>query len=86
MGCWSEDISGSDDVDNVSNFDDCGPAYAFGVKARGRYPGRAFEDVESEMANDWANSRGASILSWAWAKRAARDAWNRISPSSGLCA
>lgn len=64
--------------------DDYGPAYGFGMNARGRYPGRDFDDVESEMSSDWA-SRGASILSWEWAKHAARDAWNRISPSSRLC-
>lgn len=82
----SDNFSGRDNVENGSSFDHCGPAYGFGVNARSRYPGRDFDDVESEMASDWAASRGASILSWKWAKHAARDAWNRISPSSGLCA
>ena len=76
---------GRDNVENGASFDHSGPAYHFGVHARGRYPGRDFDDVESEMASDWAASRGVSILSWEWAKHAARDAWNRISPSSGLC-
>lgn len=71
---------------NGSSFDDYGPAYGFGVNARGRYPGRDFDDVESELSSDWAASRGASILSWEWARHAARDAWNRISPANGLCA
>lgn len=61
------------------NNDDHGPAYGFGVDARGRYPGRDFDDVEAEMSRDWVASRGASILSWEWARHAARDAWNRIS-------
>jgi hypothetical protein len=83
---WSENFSGRDSAENSSSFEHCGPAFGFGVNARERYPGRDFDDVESEMASDWAASRGASILSWKWAKHAARDAWNRISPSSGLCA
>jgi len=79
---WRENFSGRDYVEKGSSFDDYGPAYSFGLSARGRYPGRDFDDVESEMSRDWAASRGASSLSWERAKHAARDAWNRISPSS----
>lgn len=79
---WSENFSGRDYVKEGSSFDDYGPAYGFGVNARGRYPGRDFDDVESEMSRDWSTSRGASSLSWERAKHAARDAWNRISPSN----
>lgn len=45
--------------------------------------GSSFDDVESEMSSDWATNRGASSLSWERARHAARDAWNRISPSGG---
>jgi hypothetical protein len=81
-----DDISGRDYVEKGSSLDKCGPAYDFGVDARGRYPGRDFDDIESEMSSDWAASRVASILNWGWAKHAAREAWNRISRSSSLCA
>lgn len=75
---------------SASDCVECGPcfgspAYRFGLDARGRYPGREFDEVELEMSIDWATGRGASILNWAWAKHAARDAWNRISPSSSPC-
>ncbi len=79
---WSENFSGRDYVEKDSSFDDYGPAYGFGVVARGRYPGRDFDDVESEMSSDWGSSRGESSLGWERAKHAARDAWNRISPSN----
>jgi hypothetical protein len=79
---WRENFSGRDYVEKGSSFDDYGPAYGFGVDARGRYPGRDFDDVESEMSSDWGTSRGTSRLSWDRARHAARDAWNRISPSS----
>ena len=64
------------------NNGDHGPAYGFGVDARSRYPGRDFDDVEAEMLRDWVASRGASILSWEWARHAARDAWSRTGQSS----
>jgi hypothetical protein len=79
---WSENFRGRDYVEKGSSFDDYGPAYGFGVEARGRYPGRAFDDVESEMASDWATGRGASSLSWGHAKPAARDAWDRLNLSN----
>jgi len=77
---WSENFSGRDYVEKGSSFDDYGPAYDYGVDARGQYPGRGFDDIESDLSRDWATRRGASSLSWERAKHAARDAWNRISP------
>lgn len=51
--------------------------------ATGAHPvGTGIGAVGSEMSSDWAASRGASSLSWERARHAARDAWNRISPSS----
>lgn len=79
---WSENFSGRDYVEKGSSFNDYGPAYDFGVNARSRYPGRNFDDVESNMSGDWNASRGASSLGWDRAKHAARDAWNRISPAN----
>jgi len=77
---WSENFSGRDYVEKGSSFDDYGPAYDYGVDARGQYPGRGFDDVESDLSRDWTTRRGSSSLSWERAKHAARDAWNRISP------
>lgn len=79
---WKENFSGRDYVEKDSTFDDYGPAYGFGVDARSRYPGRDFDDVEPEMSSDWGKSHGTSSLGWERAKHAARDAWNRISPSN----
>lgn len=79
---WSENFSDRDYVEQGSSFDDYGPAYGYGVDARGRYPGRDFDDVESELSNDWPARRGTSSLNWERAKLASRDAWNRITPSN----
>lgn len=79
---WSENFHTRDYVAQGASFDDYGPAYGFGVDARGRYPGRDFDEVESEMSGDWAGNRGASSLSWERARHAARDAWTRVTPSN----
>lgn len=78
---WSENFRGREYVDAHSSFDDYGPAYGFGVEARGLHPGRRFDEVEHELSGDWNTRRGTSGLSWEQAKHAARDAWNRITPS-----
>lgn len=63
----------SDDI-----YDDYGPAFSYGIDAYGRYDGRRFEDVESELARDWDKFKGQSKLTWERAKGAVRDAWNRL--------
>lgn len=69
---------GTDRVENGADLDDAGPAYGFGLNARRRYPASAFDDVEGRLSIDWASTRGSSLLTWEWARRAARDAWERI--------
>lgn len=79
---WRDNFAGRSYVEQGASFGDYGPAYGFGVTAHGRYPGRSFEDVESEMSGSWSANRGSSSLSWERAKQAVRDAWNRISGSA----
>jgi hypothetical protein len=62
-----------------ASYDDFGPAYAYGVSSFQRYPGRSFDDVESDLSRDWSSVRGKSSLAWERAKHATRDAWNRLS-------
>ena len=61
------------------NYDDYGPAYAYGVNSYGKYQGRDFADVEGDLSRDWNSSRGKSSLGWDRAKHATRDAWTRVS-------
>jgi hypothetical protein len=62
-----------------ASYDDFGPAYAYGVSSYSRYPGRRFEEVESDLSRDWDRARGKSSLTWDRAKLATRDAWHRLS-------
>lgn len=60
-------------------FDDYAPAYRHGYTSYPKYYGRSFDEVESDLSNDWRNVRGNSRLEWDRAKYAVRDSWDRVS-------
>jgi len=64
---------------NGGSFDDYGPAYMYGANSYAKYPGRSFDDVESDLARDWNTEGGKSRLDWDNARLASRDAWERVS-------
>lgn len=74
---WRDHYSNRPYVAQGSSFDDYAPAYALGVEAVGRHPGRSFDDIEPEMSQQWDDRRGASTLRWDRARDAARDSWDR---------
>ena len=76
---WRENYSARPYVAADSTYDDYGPAYGYGVSGFGKYPGRSFDEVEPELAKDWAATRGTSTLVWEHAKHATRDAWTKLS-------
>lgn len=53
-------------------------AYRYGWESRARLGDLPFRDVESNLERGWDKAKGESKLAWAQAKRAARDAWERI--------
>lgn len=59
-------------------WNDYRPAYQYGYDTYGQYRGQRFEDVDSQLARDWAASRGESRLAWDEAKGAVRAGWDRI--------
>lgn len=61
-----------------ASFDDYGPAYGYGVSSYAKYPGRSFDEVESDLSRDWNSARGKSNLGWDTARSATRDAWERL--------
>lgn len=75
---WRENFKGRPYVDNATSFDDYGPAYDYGVSSYTKYPGRSFDDVESDLIRDWDGARGPSKLQWVQARDATRDAWERV--------
>jgi hypothetical protein len=77
---WRDNYSSRPYASGAS-YDDFGPAYAYGVNSYSQYPGRSFDDVESDLSRGWDRTKGQSKLGWEKAKHASRDAWNRVSDS-----
>ncbi len=75
---WRENFKNRPYAENATSFDDYGPAYGYGVSSYVKYPGRSFDDVETDLSRDWDGARGASKLQWIQARNATRDAWERI--------
>ena len=75
---WKENYRTRPYVKTGTSYEQYGPAYQYGWESRGRYAGKKFDDVEGSLAQDWPRARGKSTLQWDEAKRATRDAWDRI--------
>lgn len=54
------------------------PAYRTGYEGRSRYPGKTFDEAESDLQRAYEKSKGTSSLKWDKARPATRDAWNRL--------
>ena len=57
-------------------YDAFAPAYRTGYEGRAKYDGRKFEDVESDLQDDYKRHNGK--LDWVDVKDATRNAWNRV--------
>lgn len=75
---WRENYRTRPYVDSSSQYDEYGPAYRYGWESRGKYADRRFDDVESELGQNWERVKGQSKLNWERAKQASRDAWDRV--------
>jgi hypothetical protein len=54
------------------------PAYRFGWESYGRYDGRRFEEVETDLQRDWDRYDSRGNRTWERSKSAVRDAWHKI--------
>ncbi len=75
---WRENFQSRSYANSADTFDDYGPAYGYGVSSYSKYPGRSFDDVESDLSRGWNGAKGNSNLVWDKARGATRDAWERI--------
>lgn len=60
------------------SYDDYRLAYQFGWERYPQYVGRSFDEVESDLKNDWLTDPARAKLDWAKARPATQDAWNRL--------
>ena len=54
------------------------PGYRYGYEAAGRYKGRRWEDVESDLSRSWNAYEHRGTSTWEQMKEAVRDAWDRV--------
>jgi hypothetical protein len=56
---WRDNYSSRPYIDSSASYDDYGPAYGYGVNSYSKYPGRSFDEVESDLSRDWDSARGS---------------------------
>jgi hypothetical protein len=76
---WRENFSSRSYIDPDSKYDDYQPAYRMGYEGYDRYAhtGTAYEEIEDTLRQDYESIPNSSGLSWAKARPAVRDAWER---------
>ena len=79
---WKDNYHSRPYVEKGVAYEDYRPAYQYGWEAHGRYAGKPFDQVESDLQSGWEQTRDKSKLSWDKAKNAVRDAWDRASGGS----
>ena len=62
--------------DKGREYDAFAPAYRAGYEGRAKYHGRSFDEVETDLENDYKRHNGK--LDWIDVKDATRNAWNRV--------
>lgn len=63
-------------------FEDYDPAYQLGYARYHLYQGQTFDDAETDLKDEWEESKGDSTLTWDKAKLAAKASWDRIDRGS----
>jgi hypothetical protein len=75
---WRNEYPFRDYYDPMIGYDEVGPAYQYGWESRVEYGERKWQDVEPDLAREWAARRSTSTLDWGRARPATRDAWERV--------
>ena len=74
---WRDTYKTRPYVESGRDYDYYQPAYQYGWESRGRYTGKKFHEVESDLGRDWDKSRSSSGMTWETAKHPVRDAFER---------
>jgi hypothetical protein len=58
-------------------------AYRTGYEGFHKYPGKAYEKIENDLALDYERNKAESALPWDHARHAVRAAWAKLSHDIG---
>ena len=79
---WRNEFSNRPYYDDEVGYEEYAPAYRYGWESRARYNDRSWAEVEPELQRGWETTYPSkSDLAWEKARRASRDAWDRIETS-----
>ena len=74
---WRESYATEPYYAKDRDFDYYAPAYRAGYEGRVKYDGRTFDDVEEDLAADYARFQG-NDMTWEEVRPATRAAWDRV--------
>ncbi|HYC36197.1 MAG TPA: glycine zipper domain-containing protein [Usitatibacter sp.] len=74
---WRENHGKQPYYSQGRDYDAWAPAYRAGYEGRARYDGRSFDEVEDDLAADYARFRG-NDMTWEEVRPATRAAWDRV--------
>ncbi|MFN3792723.1 YsnF/AvaK domain-containing protein [Massilia sp.] len=68
-----------------ASYDDYAPAYSYGsqMASSGRYTGRQWDEVESDLRTDWESRYSGGPSTWEKMKAAVRHGWDRMTGDTG---
>lgn len=75
---WREHHAGQSYADQNRSFEDYAAAYRMGYDAAVKHRGKNFEDIEDDVALDYAKAHPGDALPWDHARPAVKAAWDRM--------
>jgi len=76
---WRENHANQPYADSKLTYEHYAPAYKTGYESVKRYPGKSYEEVETDLALDYEKGRIGDALPWDRARPAVKAAWDRVS-------
>ena len=61
------------------SYDDYAAAYRMGYEGFHNYPGKAYEEIEDDLALNYQRTNAGAALPWDHARHAVRAAWAKLS-------
>ena len=65
------------------SYDDYAAAYRTGYEGFHKYPGKAYEEIQDELALDYERNKAGSALPWDHARHAVHAAWAKLGEDIG---
>lgn len=75
---WKDNFRSRPYVTADRDYDYYAGAYRYGFESAPRYPGRSFDDAESDLRSGWDRYEHRGRSTWESVKDAVRDAWYRV--------